>query len=702
MATWRDVAARPSALPPRPRSFKVAALVCKRFRQLCLDPELLRIVQLAAVGERAVPRCRALLAFLQAHARHVRRLTVHACVSEARPSEAPEEQLGDPALRQELAQVLQQCWDVLGAAGAAQEVVLSAATPVANTAWLAGLASLRLLWVGTDDAALELPAGFSELRLREVGLRGSTVRLSDPRLSPTLERLHLAGSGAAGMLAEQVGRGPLGTTAPRARAQSSCCWGLAARAAPCWRLPRCRPTLAQRSPFLAAAPTDWAGGPGAAGHGAACRSPGGPDRAAWPQGPAAGRTGSARLLARPYAAEAAGERAQRGGGTSSGRAVAATAQTGTHRMPRKACRLPHTRAPPTPGSGMAAPPPLFLCRPQELHSTRELGEAELATVSRALASLTGLTTLVFGCFPLLSLPLEATVRPPGLQRLLFFTPLMPPDPGALRWETSNPRSCYLAHIRWLGLPYVVAAFSLPTLRRLAHLEYLGLVDTPVLGNPWADPPEDGAPSEAEEGAWQRFWDFCAEHPPLRALGLDADRAEEAELTMQLLDALLALARRRPRLHIRRTPPRPWEQQYDWCRSSVRARGEFFYLWVSGVGGVLSLSVCARRQGGGGGLPAARVVGPLQRSEPRGLASLARAGGGTCCATCCPGAQPPPGPPCGCASRRRWPTTRTCQPWSKPQACSRAACPGCPPPYVPEQPPCMAAALLPGDRHTSQQ
>lgn len=312
VATWRDVAARPSALPPRPRSFKVAALVCKRFRQLCLDPELLRIVQLAAVGERAVPRCRALLAFLQAHARHVRRLTVHACVSEARPSEAPEEQLGDPALRQELAQVLQQCWDVLGAAGAAQEVVLSAATPVANTAWLAGLASLRLLWVGTDDAALELPAGFSELRLREVGLRGSTVRLSDPRLSPTLERLHLAGSGAAGMLAEQVGRGPLGTTAPRARAQSSCCWGLAARAAPCWRLPRCRPTLAQRSPFLAAAPTDWAGGPGAAGHGAACRSPGGPDRAAWPQGPAAGRTGSARLLARPYAAEAAGERAQRG------------------------------------------------------------------------------------------------------------------------------------------------------------------------------------------------------------------------------------------------------------------------------------------------------------------------------------------------------------------------------------------------------
>lgn len=221
-------------------------------------------------------------------------------------------------------------------------------------------------------------------------------------------------------------------------------------------------------------------------------------------------------------------------------------------------------------------------------------------MSRALASLTGLTTLVFGCFPLLSLPLEATIRPPGLQRLLFFTPLMPPDPGALRWETSNPRSCYLAHIRWLGLPYVVAAFSLPTLRRLAHLEYLGLVDTPVLGNPWADPPEDGAPSEAEEGAWQRFWDFCAEHPPLRALGLDADRAEEAELTMQLLDALLALARRRPRLHIRRTPPRPWEQQYDWCRSSVRARGEFFYLWVSGVGGVLSLSVCARRQGGGGG------------------------------------------------------------------------------------------------------
>lgn len=203
-----SMSTRPTTTPTTtPCSFKVVALVCKRFSQLCLAPELLRCVQLAAVGERAVPRCRSLLAFLQTHARHVRRLTLHACISEARPQEAAEEELGDPALRQELREVLQQCYAALGAAGAAEEVILSAATPVADAAWLASLATLRLLWVGTDEAVLELPAGLSRLQLAEAGLRGSTVRLADPSLPPSLTRLHLAGSGAADMLPEQVGQG---------------------------------------------------------------------------------------------------------------------------------------------------------------------------------------------------------------------------------------------------------------------------------------------------------------------------------------------------------------------------------------------------------------------------------------------------------------------------------------------------------------
>lgn len=215
---------------------------------------------------------------------------------------------------------------------------------------------------------------------------------------------------------------------------------------------------------------------------------------------------------------------------------------------------------------------------QELHSTEELTGSEAETVRSALASLTGLACLVFGCYPLLSLPREAT-HLVGLRRLLFFTPLVPPSPEGLPLAAPSARP-WLAGIRWLGLPFVVAARSVPALRAAAQLEYLGLVDVPVLGNPWEEEPEEGEPSEEEAATWQRFWAFCAEHPPLRALGLDAHEAEEAELTMPLLDALVALARRRPALAIRRTPARPLGQQLDWCRSSVRARGEFFHLWVS--------------------------------------------------------------------------------------------------------------------------
>ncbi|KAL4452185.1 hypothetical protein ABPG75_007847 [Micractinium tetrahymenae] len=459
-------------LTPRER-FNVAALVCKRFRQLCLAPELLRCVQLAVVGERAVPRCRGLLAFLLAHAQHVRRLTLHACISEARPEEAPDGELGDPALRLELQGVLQQCCAALGAAGAAEEVILSAATPVADAAWLASLPRLRLLWVGTDDAPLELPAGFSRLRLREVGLRGRTVRLADPCLPPGVTRLHLAGSGAAEMLPQQL---------PHLTCLSA----------------------------LELLDTDL---PGASLSG---------------------------LTALP-----------------SLRAIQLDGQA----------ELP------------ACLPALTQLRQLELHSTRELAASEVEIARAALSSLTGLTALVFGCFPLLALPREVTCLT-ALHHLLFFTPLVPPEPTGLPLAAGSPasRTAWLAGIRWLGLPYEVAARSVAALRAATRLEYLGLVDTPMLGDPWADEAAEGEPTEEEAAAWEAFWAFCAQHPPLRALGLDIDKAEEPELTMPLLDALVRLARRRPALAIRRTPMRPPGQQYDWCRSSVRARGEFFHLW----------------------------------------------------------------------------------------------------------------------------
>ncbi|KAL4444333.1 hypothetical protein ABPG75_012070 [Micractinium tetrahymenae] len=71
-------------LAPRER-LERAALVCRRFRELCLDPELLEsIAVMNFTGARflntAEPpdRLRALLALLTTHGRHVRRLVLHA------------------------------------------------------------------------------------------------------------------------------------------------------------------------------------------------------------------------------------------------------------------------------------------------------------------------------------------------------------------------------------------------------------------------------------------------------------------------------------------------------------------------------------------------------------------------------------------------------------------------------------------------
>lgn len=228
----------------------------------------------------------------------------------------------------------------------------------------------------------------------------------------------------------------------------------------------------------------------------------------------------------------------------------------------------------------------------------------METVTAALTSLTGLTTLVFGCFPLLSLPDEVT-EIKALRRLLFFTPMVPPEPEGLPEPIRGAPPPWLAGIRWVGLPFEVAVRSVRALRSATQLEYLGLVDTPVLGDPWADEPDEREPSVEEAAAWQRFWAFCAAHPPLRALGLDADKAEEAELTMPLLDALVWLARRRPGLAIRRTPARPPGQRHDWCRSSVRARGEFFHLWVRRGGAVALVAGLGWAHTGGPGASSGR-------------------------------------------------------------------------------------------------
>ena len=50
------------------------APVCRRFRQLCCSPELLREVTVTADGTAALPTARALLPWLMRHAAHVQLL----------------------------------------------------------------------------------------------------------------------------------------------------------------------------------------------------------------------------------------------------------------------------------------------------------------------------------------------------------------------------------------------------------------------------------------------------------------------------------------------------------------------------------------------------------------------------------------------------------------------------------------------------
>lgn len=111
----------------------------------------------------------------------------------------------------------------------------------------------------------------------------------------------------------------------------------------------------------------------------------------------------------------------------------------------------------------------------------------------------------------------------------------------------------------------VAQHSLPALTAAPQLEYLCITSIPK-------PPA----TLAAEALWQRWWDWAASHPPLRCLGLDMGPDDAEQLSMALLDALLALARRRPGLRIRRTVPPA--DNLSWARSSEALASDFFFFW----------------------------------------------------------------------------------------------------------------------------
>lgn len=190
---------------------EAVSLVCKRFRRLCLAPELLRTAQLGAEGEAALARCHSLQHFLAQHARHVRSLTLHLKLSSrSEGAAAPAEPEQQAQLGAAVAGCLAACIAATPSSSSMglQELVLSAATPVAYVEhWLPHLTCLRVLWLGQETETLRLPADMSSLTaLRELGLRGRVVSCAGNLCLPALlTRLHVTGRLGDEVLRSQVG-----------------------------------------------------------------------------------------------------------------------------------------------------------------------------------------------------------------------------------------------------------------------------------------------------------------------------------------------------------------------------------------------------------------------------------------------------------------------------------------------------------------
>ena len=137
---------------PIPCRLSAACFVCKRFRELCLAPELLRSMQLGAWGPTALPYGQSLQHFLEQHAQHVRRLTLHLQLQDPH--------LGHPLpyaqhLHDELAAAVAGCLAASAAASRGgpglEELVLSPATDLTRAGtrqWLPRLPRLQVLWMG--------------------------------------------------------------------------------------------------------------------------------------------------------------------------------------------------------------------------------------------------------------------------------------------------------------------------------------------------------------------------------------------------------------------------------------------------------------------------------------------------------------------------------------------------------------------------
>ena len=160
---------------------RTICLVNKRLRELCLSLPLLGSLVVDIGGARALPRTVALRQFLAAHAAHIRELDLHIGSPHGLPA----------AQQMVLSAAVAGCMVACAAAGALQQLNVSAATHPYSTSWLPQLTALRKLRLGNPQRPLQLPEGVSRLMaLQDAELAGAPVEL-EGGLPPSLTSLFL-------------------------------------------------------------------------------------------------------------------------------------------------------------------------------------------------------------------------------------------------------------------------------------------------------------------------------------------------------------------------------------------------------------------------------------------------------------------------------------------------------------------------------
>lgn len=170
------------------------ALVSKRFRELCLAPQLLRQLRVFTNSDDGaagmLQRTASALQFLTAHAAHVHDLEMH--INDRNSSGT--RVLTSSQQRQLEADVAGCLAACAAAAGALQELRIDEPTPLRSVAWLPALQQLQLLELGSPEEPLRLPAAASKLTaLKMATLRGAPLVL-EGRLPPGLTCLCIRGS----------------------------------------------------------------------------------------------------------------------------------------------------------------------------------------------------------------------------------------------------------------------------------------------------------------------------------------------------------------------------------------------------------------------------------------------------------------------------------------------------------------------------